>query len=295
MIVADRMTAGPAAIFEALPQLCAFVRVAVDIRNIDVDAAAEHGVLVTQASAGFIASVAELVFGFLIDLSRGITETTTAYRDGKAPSIRMGRQLAGSTLGVIGYGTIGRRVAALGRALEMYVLVHDPYLRVNDPGITQAALETVLAGADYVVCLAVATAETENLINAAAFAAMAPHAYFVNVARGNLVDEAALEAALREGQIAGAAMDVGRAPDQMPSPSLAALPNVIATPHIGGLTPEAISHQALETVRQVAAIVAGRAPVGAVNADTAIRLERLASLAKSMNNSQAAAPKGRIE
>ncbi|MGB1007416.1 MAG: NAD(P)-dependent oxidoreductase, partial [Thalassobaculaceae bacterium] len=120
-------------------------------------------------------------------------------------------------------------------------------------------------------------------------------AYFVNVARGNLVDEAALEAALREGQIAGAAMDVGRAPDQMPSPSLAALPNVIATPHIGGLTPEAISHQALETVRQVAAIVAGRAPVGAVNADTAIRLERLASLAKSMNNSQAAAPKGRIE
>jgi D-3-phosphoglycerate dehydrogenase len=96
---------------------------------------------------------------------------------------------------------------------------------------------------------------------------MQPHAFFINLSRGNLVDEAALAAALHENRIAGAAMDVGRALDQMPTPDLARLPNAIATPHIGGLTPQAIEHQALETVRQVEAIIKGEIPLGAVNAD----------------------------
>jgi D-3-phosphoglycerate dehydrogenase / 2-oxoglutarate reductase len=100
-------------------------------------------------------------------------------------------------------------------------------------------------------------------------------AFLVNVSRGNLVDEQALEEALRHRKIAGFAMDVGRAPDQMPSPQLARLPNVIATPHIGGLVPEAIAHQALETTRQVADILAGRPPPGAVNPEHAKRLARL--------------------
>ena len=104
-------------------------------------------------------------------------------------------------------------------------------------------------------------------MDAAAFARMKPGAFFINMSRGNLVDEAALAAALRDNRIAGAAMDVGRALDQMPTPELAKLPNVIATPHIGGLTPPAIESQALETVRQVEAIVAGKVPAGAVNAE----------------------------
>ena len=103
------------------------------------------------------------------------------------------------------------------------------------------------------------------MIGEGALARMQSHAVFINLSRGNLVDEAALAGALREGRIAGAAMDVGRAPDQMPSPELARLPNVIATPHVGGLTPQAIEYQSLETVRQVAAIVKGEAPTGAVN------------------------------
>ena len=96
---------------------------------------------------------------------------------------------------------------------------------------------------------------------------MRPSAYFINLSRGNLVDEAALAAALRESRIAGAAMDVGRARDQMPTPDLARLPNVIATPHIGGLTPPAIESQSLETVQQVETIIKGGAPMGAVNAE----------------------------
>jgi D-3-phosphoglycerate dehydrogenase len=95
---------------------------------------------------------------------------------------------------------------------------------------------------------------------------MRPHAFFINLSRGNLVDEAALTAALRDNRIAGAAIDVGRARDQMPTPELAQLRNVIATPHIGGLTPPAIESQSLETVRQVQAIINGGVPPGAVNA-----------------------------
>jgi D-3-phosphoglycerate dehydrogenase len=104
---------------------------------------------------------------------------------------------------------------------------------------------------------------------------MKPTAYFINLSRGNLVDETALAAALDARRIAGAALDVGRAPDQMPTPSLAARADVVATPHIAGLTPDAAEHQAFDTVRQVEALVAGRVPDGAVNADRAHRLSRL--------------------
>src|SRR5215207_241551 len=267
IIVADRLTAGPGEIFPALPNLRAFVRCAVDIRNIDVDAASAAGVLVTRAGPGFIQSVAELALGFMVDLSRGVSRATADYHAGRMPEVVMGRQLAGSRLGIIGFGSIGRYLAGIARALGMEVLVADPFVTIDDAAIRHLPLDDLLALSDHVVCLAIANEQTENLIGQAALARMQPHAFFINQSRGNLVDEAALSAALRDNRIAGAAMDVGRAPDQMPSPELARLPNVIATPHIGGLTPPAIESQSLETVRQVEAIVAGDIPAGAVNAD----------------------------
>ncbi len=266
IIVADRLTEAPAEIFSRLAKLRAIVRCAVDIRNIDVDAASAAGVLVTRAGPGFVASVTELALGFLVDLSRGISRATADYHSERNPEILMGRQLAGSSLGIIGYGSIGRYLAPIGMALGMEVLVADPFVTVNDATIKHLPLEELLARSDYVVCLAVANETTENLIGPAALARMRPHAFFINLSRGNLVDEAALAAALRENRIAGAAMDVGRARDQMPTPELAKLANVIATPHIGGLTPPAIESQALETVDQVKAIIGGKIPAGAVNA-----------------------------
>jgi D-3-phosphoglycerate dehydrogenase / 2-oxoglutarate reductase len=263
LIVSYRQSPAPATLFERLPKLKAFLRCAIDIRNVDVAAASKAGVLVTQASAGFVTSVSELVFAFLVDLSRGITRSVIEYRAGRMPAAVMGRELKGSTLGVIGYGAIGKEVARIGRALGMRVLVHDPYVTE----VPQTRLDELLAESDYVVPLAVATAETENLMNAAAFAKMKHGAYFINVSRGNLVDEAALEAALDSGRLAGCAMDVGRAPDQMPTPRLAAREDVIATPHTAGLTLAAIEHQSMETVAQATEIIKGRVPTGAVNAE----------------------------
>ena len=267
IIVADRLTEGRGEIFPYLPKLRAFVRCAVDIRNIDVEAASAAGVLVTRAGPGFVQSVAELALGFLVDLSRGISRATVDYHAGRMPEVLMGRQLAGSSIGIIGFGSIGRYLAPLVRSLGMTVLVADPFVTIADADIQHVSLEDLLERSDYVVCLAVANENTENLIGQAALARMRPHAFFINLSRGNLVDEAALTAALRENRIAGAAIDVGRARDQMPTPELAQLRNVIATPHIGGLTPPAIESQSLETVRQVQAIIIGGVPPGAVNAD----------------------------
>ena len=267
IIVADRMTPGPGEIFPGLPNLRAFVRCAVDIRNIDVAAASAAGVLVTRASPGFVQSVAELAVGYMVDLSRGVSRATACYHAGRAPEVMMGRQLAGSRIGIIGYGSIGRYLAEVAKVLRMEVLVADPFVTISDAAIRHVALDDLLAASDYVVCLAIANEQTENLIGASALARMQKHAVFINLSRGNLVDEAALAVALRENRIAGAAMDVGRAPDQMPTPELARLHNVIVTPHVGGLTPQAMEFQSLETVRQVEAIIKGDVPPGAVNAE----------------------------
>lgn len=267
IIVADRMTEGRGEIFAQLPRLRAFVRCAVDIRNVDVEAASQAGVLVTRAGPGFVQAVAELAVGYMVDLSRGVSRATADYQAGRKPEARMGRQLAGSTIGIIGYGSIGRYLAEIAKVMRMDVLVSDPFADVSDSAIKQAGLDELLAASDYVVCLAIANEQTEKLIGEAALGRMQKHAVFINLSRGNLVDEAALAKALLENRIAGAAMDVGRAPDQMPTPELAKLANVVATPHVGGLTPQAIEYQSLETVRQVDAIIKGDAPQGAVNAD----------------------------
>ncbi len=278
IIVSDRMTPGPAEVFENAPDLVAFLRCAVDIRNIDIAAASRAGVLVTNATPGFMTSVVEMTLGFMIDLARSISDSVIAYRSGREGPIRMGRQLAGATLGVMGYGAIGVRLAQAGAALGMNVLVADPFKTVEQKGVRQVDLPALLRESDFVVCLVVANDETENLMNAEKFALMKPSAFFINMSRGNLVDEAALECALDEKRIAGAAMDVGRAQDQKPSLRLAQRSDVIATPHTAGLTPQAIEHQAFDTVTQVAALAAGRVPPGAQNADKAHRLSRLRSL-----------------
>ena len=275
IIVSDRQTPGPGELFPLAPDCCAFLRVAVDIRNIDVEAASREGVLVTRATPGFMASVSEMAIGMMIDLARGITEAAISYRKGQEAEPRMGRQLHGATVGIMGYGAISRHLAPICVALGMTVLISDPFAKVDNPALKQVDQDTLLAQSDFVICLVIANEQTENLMNAANFARMKKSAYFLNLSRGNLVDETALLAALDKKIIAGAAMDVGRAFDQRPSLDLARRPDVIATPHTAGLTPDAIEHQAFDTVRQVGDLVAGRIPPEAVNREKATRLRRL--------------------
>lgn len=270
VILAYRGTPGPAELFAALPRLKAFVRCAVDIRTVDVQAASSHGILVTRTGSAFQNAVAEWVMGCAVVLCRHLHAYACAYQSSRPPSPMMGLELRGSTLGVIGYGGIGQEVCRLAEAFGMRVIVTDPYVQLGE-GQTHLDLEALLQQADVVVCLAAATAETENMMNARAFAAMKPGAFFINAARGQLVDEQALLDSLQCGHLAGCAIDVGRAQDQMPSGELARHPRVLATPHVGGLTRPATDFQALQAVRQVASILAGTVPEGAVNAPSARR------------------------
>ncbi|WP_326540619.1 NAD(P)-dependent oxidoreductase [Pseudorhodoferax sp.] len=273
VILAHRSTPGQAETFAHAPDLVAFLRAAVDISTVDVAAASAHGILVTRATAGFGTAVAELALGMVYDLARGITRARVAYAAGTEPVLPKGLQVGGSALGIVGYGVIGQRLAAMGGALGMRVRVCDPH--AQGLGDMAASFDTVLAESDFVVCLAASRPETHNLFDAAAFARMKPGASFLNLARGELVDEDALEAALDRGALRGAGLDVGRAPDQKPSARFIGRPDVVVMPHVGGMTAQAREHQTQDTVRQVAALAAGEVPPHAVNLAQAHRLARL--------------------
>jgi D-3-phosphoglycerate dehydrogenase len=272
VIVAHRSTPGEMPLFEALPGLLAFLRCAVDITTIDVEAASRAGVLVARADTSYVASTAELALALMLDVARNVSESTIDHRrTGQAPQ-RPGIQLRGRTAGIIGYGAIGSYLAQLLRGLGMHVLVCDPIVDATPDGFEQRSFQDLLGGSDVVFPLAPASPATENLIDTAALAAMRPGALLVNVSRGELLDEAAVAAALDARHLGGLAIDVGRAPDQRPSPALAMRPGVVATPHLGGLTPENADAQAMSSVEQVRAIAAGAMPPRAVNEAHAYRV-----------------------
>ena len=276
VIVAHRSTPGEAAVFEQLPNLVAFLRCAVDTSTIDVEAASANGVLIARAAKTFVASTAELALGLLLDVARNISVSAAEYAEGRTPPQRPGRQLQGRTAGIIGYGSIGAHLAALLAAIGMEVLVHDPFVADLDvEGVRFVGVDELLRTADVVFPLAPGSPETENLIGAPELAAMRPGTLLINVGRGELLDDTAVADALRSGHLGGLGLDVGRAPDQRPSLELTTLPGVVATPHLGGLTPENADAQAASSVEQVAAMIAGDIPPRSLNAEHATRLRAL--------------------
>ncbi len=275
VVVCHRSTHGRREIFDSLSDMAVFIRPQVDISDVDVAAADANGVLVLNSVPAFIPATAEMALALMLDLARDVTSSTMEFKTGRMPPSNMGRQLSGSTAGIIGYGAIGSYLAQKLKALGMKVVVNDPYVNCTDEEIEQVGLDTLLRQSDFVVPLAVATEETENLINRETIALMKPDVYFVNVSRGNLVDEAALAEAYREGRIGKIAMDVGRGPDQRPSPQMAEMEGVVATPHLGGLTVQNAEAQAWSAVEQVEAIVKGVLPPRAVNPQSDARLKNL--------------------
>lgn len=272
VVIAHRATPGEPSLFERNTDVVALLRTAVDISTVDVEAASRNGVLVAHADKSFVPSTAEIALALMLDLARNVSESTIDYRRGVQPPQRAGFQLRGKVAGLIGCGAIGTYLSDALVALGVEVLVVDPYTRVSGVGIRQVELPELLAAADFVLPLAASTPETENLIDADALSQMKAGAMLVNVSRGELIDEHAVAAALDSGRLGGLAMDVGQAPDQRPSPELAARAGVVATPHLGGLTPENADAQAMSSVEQVRAIVAHEMPPRTVNADDANRL-----------------------
>ncbi len=185
--------------FTELPGLLAFLRCAVDISTIDVPAASSAGVLVGHADKSFVPSTAELALALMLDVARGVTESTIGYRSNLPPPQRVGAQLRGRTAGIIGYGAIGSYLADVLRGIGMQVVVCDPVADATFDGFEQTDLQHLLGCADFVLPLAPAVPDTENLINADTLALMRPGTILVNVSRGELLDEAAVAAALDSG------------------------------------------------------------------------------------------------
>ncbi len=265
VIISEWATGADRTLFERAGDLVAFIRAGVEIRNVDIGGASAHGVLVVTTPGLYVTAVVELVVAFMICLARDVVNRCSMLRAGTPPADKFGTELRGKTLGLIGYGEIARAVARTASTLGMRVQFTDPYVQSGDSCAIRARLEQLLAEADFVSVHAKWSSETEGMFDEAAFRTMKRTAFFINTARGALVDEAALLRALQDGWIAGAALDVFRNEPKIVGNPLLRLPNVIATPHIGGITPETMKAQAARTVTVVEEILAGKVPEGTVN------------------------------
>ncbi|HLX35253.1 MAG TPA: phosphoglycerate dehydrogenase [Candidatus Limnocylindrales bacterium] len=244
-------------------------RAGVGVDNVDLDAATRAGITVVNAPTGNTIAAAEHTLGLLFAVARRIAAADASVRSGEwARSRFQGVQLRGRTLGIIGLGKIGFAIADRARALEMPVLGVDPFVAGEQAamhGVTLVDLPTLLAGADVITVHVPLTRATTKLIDAEAIARMKPGAIVLNVARGGIVDEAALAAALRSGHLGGAGIDVFVHEPPSGSPLLDA-PNDVLTPHLGASTAEAQVAVAEEVATQVLDVLDGRAARYAVNA-----------------------------
>ena len=253
-------------------------RAGVGLDNIDLEAATRRGIAIINAPAGNTVSTAEHAFALLLALARGIPDAAASMRAGNWERKSLtGAQLAGKVLGVVGAGRIGTAVVRRARAFGMEVLVSDPFLtqaRARELGVRSVPLERLLETSDYVTLHVPLIEETRHLIGAAELARMKPAAGLINAARGGIVDEIALVAALEAGDIAAAALDVFEAEPLPADDPLRTCRNLIMTPHIGASTPEAQREVAIEIARAVRDALLDGDFAGAVNLPSVAPEER---------------------
>jgi len=244
LIVRNR-TQVNAALLAAAPQLRVVGRLGVGLDNIDVAACEARGIDVIPATGANALAVAEYVIATSMMLLRGAYLSSAAVAAGQwpRPQLSEGRETAGKTLGLVGFGGIGRLTAQLAQALGMRVLAYDPMLDAGADvwrasGASCSALDDLLRAADVVSLHVPLTESTRNLMDERRIGLMKQGAVLVNTARGGIVDEAALAQALRAGRLAGAALDVFEHEPVPAGSNLADVPNLVLTPHIGGVTRE---------------------------------------------------------
>ncbi|HSE48211.1 MAG TPA: phosphoglycerate dehydrogenase [Terriglobales bacterium] len=239
---------------ESAKKLRVIGRAGVGVDNIDVEAATKRGIAVMNTPGANAVAVAEHTFALMLALARHLAKADASTRAGKwEKKALQGTELRGKTLGIVGLGRIGVEVAKRAKAFGMKVVAHDPFVStvlVRELGITLAALDEIYRDADYLSLHVGLTPQTQGMIHAQTLAKMKKGARLVNCARGELIDEAALAAALKSGHIAGAALDVFT--EEPPKASaLLALDNVLATPHIAGSTKEAQDAVGVQIAMQV--------------------------------------------
>ena len=276
------------AVVRAARQCRVISRYGVGVDNIAVDTATALGIPVTYVPDYCVDEVSDHVMALLLAWNRQVgfyDRIAKAGRWAGTPSPHPLTRLRGQTLGIVGFGRIGRAVAGKARAFGLSVLTYDPYLTASAgqsamgagsdihliggaermAGIRAVGLDELLAAADYVSVHTPLNAETRGLIGERALALMKPSAYLINCARGPIVDEAALLAALRDGGIAGAGLDVLESAAPPPEHPLFALDNVIITPHIAFLSQQSVRELEIRTAQATVAVLQGRMPEFLVN------------------------------
>ena len=270
-LVVRSRTKVTAEVLQAGTKLQVVGRAGSGVDNIDVEAATRRGVVVVNAPNGNVVAVAEHVFGLLLCLARHIPAADAAVKAGGWPKAgMMGWELRGKTLGIVGLGRIGTAVARRGAAFEMRLVAYDPFVSVEHAarlGVELTSLEDVLRQSDVVTIHIPGSSRTRGLIDAEKLALMKPTAHIVNCARGGVVDEAALQQALEEGRLGGAALDVFAHEPPGVSP-LVTSPKTVCTPHLGASTEEAQRTCALDVAEEVLAVLEGRPTRYPVNVPT---------------------------
>lgn len=256
-----------AEVLAAAPRLRVVARAGTSLDSIDVRAATLAGVMVVTAPTANLVSAAELTIGLVLAAARRIPQAHHSLREGRWERDRVGTELFGKTLGVLGLGRVGVLVAQRLAAFGMQVVAHDPYVqpgRAAQLGVRLVDLDTLLTTADVLTVHLPRTPETRHLIGAAELARVKPSLVLVNAARGGIVDEVALHAALKEGRIAAAGLDVF-ADEPCTDNPLLELDNVVATPHLGATTHEALERAGVAAARSVVQALAGDLVPDAVN------------------------------
>jgi D-3-phosphoglycerate dehydrogenase / 2-oxoglutarate reductase len=252
------------ALLSKAPRLRFVGRAGVGVDNIDVPAASARGIVVANAPSAATASVAELTVGLLLALARNLYPRIADTKAGGWKRSELGGEIAGKTVGFVGYGRIAREVAKRLVPFGVRTIAYDPFVRSSGDATEMRPLEALLPEADFVCLHAALTPENRHLFDAARIATMRPGAYLVNVARGPLVDEAALLAALNDGRLAGAALDVFEA-EPPTQKALLEHPKVIATPHLGASTREGQERAGLQIAEEAIRARDGKPLEGRVN------------------------------
>lgn len=292
-------------IINAAGNLKVIGRAGIGLDNVDVAAASKNGIVVMNAPDGNSTTTAEHAIAMMMSLSRNIPQATASMKEGKWEKKKfMGRELTGKTLGIVGIGRIGSIVADRAMGLRMKVIAFDPHMtreQVDKLGVELVSLDDLCRRADYISVHVPMTKETKHIINAGPFKKMKKTAMLIDCARGGVVDEQALYEALKNGEIAGAALDVFAVePTNKEDTPLLSLDNFICTPHLGASTSEAQENVAVAIAEQISdyllkGIVRNAVNVSSVSSDVLAQVGPFVTLAELLGSFHMQIAKGGVE